>query len=280
MALSGQGGTAQRKARQNLKASLTRPVRRRALEAAEDLALLGLLVHAIDGEHRLGRAVDQLGVGGEELRRGVQHIRHRLVLLQVLHHEGLVHLGLVELEVGLGGRLVALLERDDGLAGQAAAGHGQVGAFAVHRVDEAARVADDHPAVAVDLGHRVVAAFGDQVGGVLLHLAAFDQRGDAGVGLELLQQGVGAGAVRVGLEVGQQAADADRQRVLVGVEEAGADHALGDLAHQLDHHALFVLDVEALLDDFLGQEEDFLDRQGHVLGLQLGGSRPCAPACC
>jgi hypothetical protein len=105
--------------------------------------------------------------------------------VQVLHHEALVErrlvgrsvLALIGLAGGLGG--------DHRLGGQAAGGHRQVAAFAVHRVDEAAGVADDHPAVAVHLRHGVEAAFGDQVRGVFLHLAAFDQRRDAGVRFSL-----------------------------------------------------------------------------------------------
>jgi hypothetical protein len=71
------------------------------------------------------------------------------------------------------------------------------------------------------------------------------------------------------LEVGEHAADAQGDGVPVGVEEAGAHQAVGDLAEHFDDHAFFVLDVEAGLDGLLGHEEDFLHRQGHVAGLDL-----------
>ena len=50
---------------------------------------------------------------------------------------------------------------------------------------QAGRVAGDQQAVGGELGHRVVAALGDQVGGVLLELAPLDERGDRRVGLEV-----------------------------------------------------------------------------------------------
>ena len=54
-----------------------------------------------------------------------------------------------------------------------------------------AGVADDQPAVAEKLRHRLVAALGDQVRGIFLDLRSCEQRCDGGVRLECLQQSVG-----------------------------------------------------------------------------------------
>ncbi len=61
----------------------------------------------------------------------------------------------------------------------------------MHRVVELAGVADDHPAVAEQLRHRLEAAFGNEMGGVFLDLRAFDQRRDRGMLLEAVEQARG-----------------------------------------------------------------------------------------
>ena len=77
------------------------------------------------------------------------------------------------------------------------------------------------------------------------------------------------GRQRLLFHVGQHAADADRQRVLVGVQEAGPQHAVGDVAGNFDHHPLRAADVEARIHRFLGQEQHFLHGQRHVVRRDL-----------
>ncbi len=137
----------------------------------------------------------------------------------------------------------------------------------MQRVHHLRRVADDQPAVAEQLRHRPVAALGDQMGGVLLDLAAVEKLADRRVLLEPLEQAVRRHA---GVdEIGDEAADADRQRLLVGVDEAGAEHAFGHRAGGLDDDALLAGDVEALLEHLGRQEVRLLHRQRHVVRLDL-----------
>ncbi len=132
------------------------------------------------------------------------------------------------------------------------------------RVVELRGVADHDPAVAAELRHRLVAAFGDEMGGVFLHFRAFQQRLDRRMRLERLEQR--RRASRRLREIGHQAADADREAFLVGVDEAHAGHAARDRAHGLDDDALVALHIEARLDRLGGKEMHFLDGERDMIG--------------
>ncbi len=88
-----------------------------------------------------------------------------LVLPEILHHEGRFQTPLVVLERKRIHLLAAAVERDHSLGRDAPGGHRQVRALAVHRIHELPGIADDDPAIAGQPGDRLVAAFGDQVGG-------------------------------------------------------------------------------------------------------------------
>ena len=78
--------------------------------------------------------------------------------------------------------------------------------------------------------------------------------------------GVNAAAAKVR----EQAADAQSQRFLVGVQKAGADHALGDFAGHLDGGPLVGPEVEPALNGGFRQEVYFLYRERDVSRFDLG----------
>ena len=137
----------------------------------------------------------------------------------------------------------------------------------MHAVDEHARVANHHPARAIDRRYRVIATLGDEVRTIFLHLAALQQGPDRRMLLHLLDQCVRRDFLCT--QVGQQASDADRQRLGVGIEESRADHALRDLARHLNGDAFLRSDIESALDRRIRQEMNLLDGERHVARLQF-----------
>ena len=239
----------------------------RLAEARKRALFLLDLRRAVDADEIFHRLGDELRIGEEQVGGlRVQQVRHVLVLLQILHDEAVVEHLLVQRQVFRVAGVAARLDLEDRLAGDAAGGHGEVGALAMHGVVELRGVAADHIAVAEQFGDRLVAAFRDEMRGIFLDLGAGDQRRHRRMLLEQVEQ-----LRRRGLVLGEirhQAAQADRNAFLVGVDEAHAGHSLGNGSGGLDHHAFVALDVEALLDHLGGQEVHFLHRQRDLRGLR------------
>ena len=173
---------------------------------------------------------------------------------------------LVERQVLRRHRIAARLDLENRFRGDPARGHGEVRALAVDGVVELGGVADHDPAVAVELRDRLVAALGNEMRGIFLHLGSLDQRRHRRMLLEALEQAVGRLAGL--LEVGHQAADAERHAFLVGIDEAHAGHAPRDGSGRLDHGAFVALEIEARLDGLARQEVHLLDRERDIFRLR------------
>ena len=192
---------------------------RRVDHAAEEAALEGLaeVAHAVE----LGLApagLEALGVAGQAGRAGVaggEGIGDRL------------------------GREHAGVDR-------------QVHALEALHVHEAGRVADQHEAVALELGHREVAAAGDRLGAVAQDLAALEALRDRRVLLPVHEHGV---RVEPRVVVIQADHVADRQAISAQAVDPAAAVAAGaeGRAHGMDDLAL------ELLADLLGDLPDLLD---------------------
>ena len=131
---------------------------------------------------------------------------------------------------------------------------------------QAGGVAGDQEPVGHQLGHGVVAALGDQVGGELLQLAAGHERGDGGVGLQVGDEVLRAPSGR--REAGEVQHHADGDRVEVGVEEPTARHR-ARATQDLDVGPLVADEGEALLDLGPRQGQHLLHPQREVLGPRM-----------
>ena len=122
-------------------------------------------------------------------------------------------------------------------------------------------VATDHHAVGDQLGHHVVARFGDDVGGELADLTAVDQRRYRRVGLQLGEQFLRAATA--GGEGGQRQHQPHRHRIEVGVDKPAARHITGG-ADDLDVGSVATPHPEAILDHRAGKAHHLLDTHREV----------------
>ena len=107
--------------------------------------------------------------------------------------------------------------------------------------------------------------------GVLDHLGAADDRRHGRVVLEVLEHLVDRHLVAAAVGgQGDGGHQAQRDGLLVGVQEAAADAALGAVAHEQHGRTLALGEQEAVLDDVGGKLEDLLDAHGHLIGLGTG----------
>ena len=211
--------------------------------------------------------VEQQRIVVDELPPGVQGFRHIAVLLHVLHDETLVQFGLVARQIGGAGGLSGLKKFNQRFCRHAPRFHRQVGPFAVDGIHKARRITNHQPAVAIELRQRLVAAFGEEVGGVFARLTTSDQRGNRRMRLHFFKQLVGRQLLRP--HIAQHATDTDRQGILVGVQKAGTDHAGGDAAEHFDGHPPQSGKVETRLDGLARQENHFLDGQRNMIRLDV-----------
>src|SRR5690348_10809014 len=103
------------------------------------------------------------------------------------------------------GRSIGLLQRLECSFGRKHATlNGEVDALQALRIQKSCRVAQNHPAIAGNGRNRPPAAIGQRLGAVTNHLAAFEQLGDEGVLLKILQHVLrieaGIGVIQAGYE--------------------------------------------------------------------------------
>ena len=99
----------------------------------------------------------------------------------------------------------------------------------------------------------------NEVRRVLDELATLQQRGNGRMALELVEH---VADVQPALDqVGQQRPGADRKRLPVRVDETVAEQPSGRLAEDLHRHAQAGRHVESLVDDLLGQADQFLSHE-------------------
>ena len=141
-----------------------------------------------------GVALHQAAAAGDLLQGRVRHPLEQAALeslVEVAHRESsrLIQLSrpLLERLQLRGGKIAGQQRVERGFRGQHAALDGQVNAFEPLRVEEAGRVADDHPAVARQRRHRPPSAIRQRLGAVADHLAAFEQAAYERMLLEGLQ---------------------------------------------------------------------------------------------
>ncbi len=91
---------------------------------------------------------------------------------------------------------------------------------------------------------------------------------------------ISSGPALLGGERRQLQHDADGDRVEVGVDEGAAVDGAG-AADDLDVDAVAIADVEALVDDLLGQGQRLLHAERVVLGVDVGrrGRPPWRRSC-
>ena len=197
-----------------------------------------------------------------------QHQRWRTTEFAVVaQHERVVQSALVAGESGRR-RVVRRKGFGGGFGRIHPARHGEIDALQPDAGGEAHRggvSCHQHP-VAGHLRHHRQARLGDHVRRVLLDLAAFDERGNAGMDFEVGDDLLGPQFLSGELRELQH--DADRQRVEVGVDEAAAVHTRG-AAEDLDVDAFAIAHAETLVDHVLRERNGFLDADGVVGGIDL-----------